>query len=232
MHSYLVLDIETCTISKERLDSFIAKFEPASEEPEEIDESDIKPKKGAKKSKAGKSTKAKTKPKSERGGLHYLTGQICVAGVKPFGEEPVMFGDKDESVVLVGLYEYLKSVAPYTVVTYNGSEFDIPFIRMRGLLYGLDFSSLLPIDKYSKTHIDLYSQLGGKWVLPSKLSELCWYFDIPDIEDSGANVQKLYEEGNIAQIVAHCRGDVIATEKLYKRIFPGGKRTTRYINKE
>jgi DNA polymerase elongation subunit (family B) len=226
----LIIDIETAPITKERLDSYISAFEPelmVEGDPDWVEvEADEKPKKGAKKK--PKKPKPKVGSKSAKGGLHWLTGQICCVGVLPTDGEPVMFADEDEEVVLVGLYHYLYDAFPYLTVTFNGAEFDLPFIRMRGLLYGLDFSGLLPLEKFSKTHIDIYQVLGGKWVLPAKLAEYCWYFGIEDIDDTGAHVAELFRAGDIEAIVRHCRGDVIATEKLYKKVFPGGKRTKKY----
>lgn len=224
--TYLIVDIETAPIKTERLDSYIRTFEPelmVEEEPEweevEVDES---PKKGKKKK--PKKPKPKVGSKAAKGGLHWLTGQICCVGVKPIGGDPIIFADEDEEIVLVGLFDYLSSQYPYTMVTFNGAEFDLPFIRMRGLLHGLDFSTLLPLEKFSKQHIDIYQVLGGKWVLPAKLSEYCWYFGIEDICDSGASVAEQFRAGDIEAIANHCRGDVIGTEKLYKKVFPGGKK--------
>lgn len=226
MASYIIIDIETAPIKKERLDSYIATFEPellVEEEPEWVEvETDEKPKKGKKKPKAKKAPKVGSK--AAKGGLHWLTGQICCVGVKPIGEEPVMFADEEEEVVLVGLFDYLSSVYPYTMVTFNGTDFDLPFLRMRGLLHGLDFSTLLPLEKFSKQHIDIYAVLGGKWQLPAKLSEYCWYFGINEICDSGASVAEQFAHGDIDAIIRHCRGDVVGTEKLYRKVFPGGKK--------
>jgi DNA polymerase elongation subunit (family B) len=222
----LILDIETAPITTERLESYISTFEPElliQEEPEWV-EVEGEPKK----KKKPKKPKPKVGAKSTKGGLHWLTGQICCVGVKPVGKEPVMFADEDEELVLVGLHEYLTGMYPYITVTFNGSEFDLPFIRMRGLLHGLDFSGLLPLEKFSKTHIDIYQVLGGKWVLPAKLAEYCWYFGIEDIDDTGAHVAELFRAGDIEAIVRHCRGDVIGTEKLYRKVFPGGKKTKKY----
>jgi uncharacterized protein YprB with RNaseH-like and TPR domain len=129
---------------------------------------------------------------------------------------------------MAGVYEVLSSEFPFTTVTFNGSEFDLPFLRMRGLLHGVDFAGVLPLEKFSKTHIDIYQVLGGKWVLPAKLAEYSWYFSIDDIVDSGADVARMWADGELDRIANHCRGDVIATEKLYNKIFPGGKKSKRY----
>jgi uncharacterized protein YprB with RNaseH-like and TPR domain len=58
------------------------------------------------------------------------------------------------------------------LVTFNGQAFDIPFLYMRGLVHGLDFSALLPKEKWFKLHVDLYEHLGGKWGLNAKLDEI------------------------------------------------------------
>lgn len=226
MPSSLVIDLETVPIDVDRLDSYIRTFEPSlliEEEPEWVEvETDEKPKKGRKKAKPKKDPKPKSKAGS--GGLHWLTGRIACVGIKPLGKEPVVLIDEDESVIMAGVYEILADNYPFTTITFNGSEFDLPFLRMRGLLHGVDFSGVLPLEKYSKTHLDLYQIMGGKWVLPAKLAEYAWYFGITDIVDSGADVARMWENGEFDRIANHCRGDVIATEGLYYRIFPGGKK--------
>lgn len=216
----IIIDIET--IANERINEYKQTFEPAKPEPEPEEEPvvEINPKTGK-----PKRAKAKPKPKSEgrakspksaKPGLHWLTGRVICVGVKPDGKEPVMFADDDEEKLLVALHEYLLARFPYTIVTYNGKSFDQPFLVMRGMLYGLDFASLLPSDRYSKSHVDLFEMVGsGKWALPCKLSEAAWFFGIPAVVGSGSEVQEQYDKGDIDGIIDHCKSDIETTEKLF-----------------
>lgn len=222
--SNIILDIET--IANDRLHEYKEHFEPAPPEPEPEEEPvvEINPKTGK-----PKRAKAKPKPKgegrakakkSDKPGLSWLTGRVIVACIKPQGKEPIAFADDDEEKLLVALHEYLLARFPYTVVTFNGKSFDQPFLVMRGMLYGLDFASVLPSDRYSKSHIDLFETIGGgKWALPCKLSEAAWFFGLPDVEGSGKDVQRMYDENDIEGIINHCKSDVETTEKLFNIVY-------------
>jgi uncharacterized protein YprB with RNaseH-like and TPR domain len=219
-----VLDIET--IANDRLNDYKKHFEPPEvvvvEEPEpepEINPKTGKPKRAKAKPKPKSEGRAKAR-KSERAGLHWLTGRIVVVCVKPDGQEPVVFADDDEETMLVALHEYLMSRFPYTIITFNGKSFDVPFLVMRGAIYGLDFASVLPSDRYSKSHFDIFEIVGGgKWGLPCKLSELAWYLNLPDVEGTGSKVQEQYDSGDFEGIIEHCKSDVETTEKIYKILF-------------
>jgi DNA polymerase elongation subunit (family B) len=217
----LIIDIETISIESERLEDYKKHFEPVEPVVDE-EEPEINPKTGKPKRKAkAKSSSGKVRSKkSEKPGLHWLTGRVIVACVKPEGKEPVAFSDDDEEKLLVALHEYLMARYPYTIITYNGKSFDVPFLVMRGALYGLDFASVLPSDRYSKSHFDVYENTaGGKWGLPAKLSELAWFLGLPDVEGAGSQVQEQYNAGDIEGIIEHCKSDVTTTESIYKMLF-------------
>lgn len=221
-----ILDIET--IASKRLEEYRRQFEPAPPEPEPEEEPEINPKTGKPKRKA----KAKSAPrakslKSDKPGLSYLTGRIICTGLKPDGKTPIMFADENEKQMLSDLYEYLEERQPLGVVTYNGRAFDVPFITMRGLLYNLDFANVLPQDRYSKSHVDLYEVIGGKWGMSCKLAELAWFLGLEAVEGKGSDVQQMYDEGRLEDIIAHCKSDIITTEKIYHRIM-GERKPRKY----
>lgn len=214
----LVIDIETVAIDSEVLDAYKSKFEPKPPEPEPEPETDEKPKNRKKKA----ATDDRKKRKSDRPGLNYLTGKIVVVVVKPLGGKPVVFAQEDEDLLLIGLYDYLITKRPIEVITFNGRGFDVPFIVMRGLLHGLDFAHLLPTKRYDKLHVDLFEDvLGGKWGMGGRLSELAWFFSLEEVEGNGAEVQKLYDSGDLEGIISHCVSDVETTEALYRKLLPG-----------
>lgn len=227
-----MLDIETVSIDRERLESYKTKFEPAIlvAEPEPEVEPAAKPKKKTKKTE-GSVAKDKRKLKSERPGLHWLVGKVVCVGLKSVGKPVEMYCNEDEDLVLTTLYEGLLEKRPVDLITFNGKAFDVPFINMRGLVNGLDFSHLLPNERYTKMHLDLYEHLGGKWGMNAKLAELCWMFGIDCIEGAGNEMQHLYDQGDFEGIANHCRGDVEATEQLYLKLFPHGRAETKKYNR-
>lgn len=217
--SNIFIDIET--IASQRLEEYRKKFEPAPPEPEpEVEEEvRISPK-------TGKPLKAKAKPKpkstsrakslkSDKPGLSYLTGRIICAGVKPENMPAYMIVDNNEKALLEDLYDYLAARQPCTTIGYNSRAFDLPFITMRGLLYNINFADMFPQERYSKAHVDIYELIGGKWGMSCKLNELAWFLGLEDVEGSGAEVQKLYDEGNLQAISDHCQSDIETCEKIY-----------------
>ena len=212
----LVLDVET--VANDRLPEYVAKFEPRPPAPEPEPEEEA-PKK--KKKKAAKKI-AEKKGKADKPGLSFLTGKIACICVKPLGKPAQAFADEDEEAILGAFHEYLIEHRPISLVTYNGRSFDVPFLQMRGLLHGYDLSPHLPNDRFAKNHIDIYADiLGGKWSSQNgKLAELAWYFSVDSIDGSGADVQKQYDAGEWDAIIAHCIGDVEATEALLYKLQP------------
>lgn len=232
MTTKIVLDIETVSIDSEQLEDYKARFEPKPPEPEpgpEIEEGSKKRRSKTKKT-VSSVVDRKRKLKSDRPGLHWLVGKLVCVGLKPIGKPAEMYCNEDEELVLTMLYEGLLEKRPIDLITFNGKAFDIPFINMRGLVHGLDFTHMLPNDRYSKMHLDLFETIGGKWNSNARLSELCWMFGIDCIEGEGNQMQKLYDQGDLEGIVNHCRGDVEATEQLYLKMFPPSRAASRKYN--
>jgi DNA polymerase elongation subunit (family B) len=215
----LFIDLESVPETDERIASYKATFEPTPMVEEVAEEPVEKPKKPRK----PRVKKARGKTKAGMGGLHYLTGRIISIAIKPLGKEAFVFHG-EEREILTELHEYLSAKKPYTLVGYNVSDFDYPFIRMRGLLYGLDFGDLLPFDKYNKQHIDLYNVLGGKWGINAKLSELAWFFGFTGAYGDGSQVEGWYRAGNLLDVYKHNIGDVTITEQLFQKLYPDGHR--------
>ena len=198
--SNIILDIETIPLPKDRILAYKDQFEPDT------------PKRGRK------------PKKSSMGGLHWLTGRLVCVGIKPMDDREVIFCHEDEELIFDAMVDYLDHTSYNKVITFNGKSFDLPFLRMRGALYGYNMELYFPYDRFTKDHIDIYDVLGGKWGLSAKLAEYAWFFGLKSIVGTGSEVEKLFKEGNLDAIIDHNRGDLATTEALYKRIFPAKKK--------
>ena len=196
MSNTVIIDIETIPLSKERIRAYKEEFEPETKK---------------------KSRKPK---KSGLGGLHWLTGRLVCVGIKPLGEKAEVFAHESEAVIFSDFAHYLEHHSAKQVITFNGRNFDLPFLRMRGSLYGINMDLYLPYAKFDKAHIDIYEELGGKWGLNAKLAEYAWFYGLKTISGSGAEVEKMFNDGDLDSIVAHNLGDLDTTEEIYKRLFP------------
>lgn len=107
------------------------------------------------------------------------------------------------------------------VITFNGRNFDAPFLMMRSALNKIKPAKNLVPRKYdSSFHIDLldqftYSGLTRKF----NLDFYCQAFGITSPKTkgiSGIDVKNLYEAGRIKDIAVYCADDIYATYQLYK----------------
>lgn len=116
---------------------------------------------------------------------------------------------------------------PGTLVTFNGRNFDLPVLELQALRYGCQAPRYFN-EKYGhryryseEGHYDLLDfltnagahRLRGGFHLLTKLIGLpgkTWM--------NGAKIQRLWEEGQLAQIQMYCRQDVIQTYGLFLRI--------------
>jgi len=109
------------------------------------------------------------------------------------------------------------------VVTYNGRNFDVPFLVGRSLVHGIAARVDLLGSPYSlRPHLDLYKVLtgGGRAQGPTGLDVVCWALGIPSPKGSldGSKVAEAYATGRLAEIADYNRGDVRATTAVFQRI--------------
>ena len=138
------------------------------------------------------------------------------------------WSSEDEQVHYKGLTEpeMLKSfwkIVKVTdqVVTFNGRNFDIPFLMMRSAMLKVKPSKNLIKSRYDKKfHIDLLEQFTFYGLTRKfNLDFYCNAFGIESPktkEISGMEVRNLYEAGRLKDIATYCSRDIYATYQLYK----------------
>ena len=109
------------------------------------------------------------------------------------------------------------------VVTYNGRNFDIPFLVGRSLVHGIAARVDLLGNPYAlRPHLDLYRVLtgGGRAQGPTGLDVVCWALGIPSPKGGldGSKVAEAYARGELTAIADYNRGDVRATTAVFQRI--------------
>ncbi len=138
------------------------------------------------------------------------------------------WSSEDEQVHYKGLSEpeMLKSFwkiigVTDQVVTFNGRNFDIPFLMMRSAMLRVKPSKNLIKSRYDKKfHIDLLEQFTFYGLTRKfNLDFYCNAFGIESPktkEISGMEVRNLYEAGRLKDIATYCSRDIYATYQLYK----------------
>jgi len=106
-------------------------------------------------------------------------------------------------------------------ISFNGRNFDIPFLMMRSAMNKIRPSKNLMTNRYDNSlHIDLLEQLTFYGITKKfNLDFYCHAFGIESpksAEINGMHVKDLYEEGKIKDIAVYCGQDVLATSKLFK----------------
>jgi len=170
--------------------------------------------------------------------LYPLTAKCVAIGIydidknKSFvyyeSEETEEWASEDQQIHYKGLteVEMLKSfwkIIEITdqVVTFNGRNFDLPFLMMRSAMLKVKPSKNLIKSRYDKkSHIDLLEQFTFYGLTRKfNLDFYCNAFGIESPktkEMSGMEVKNLYEAGRLRDIAIYCSRDIYATYQLYK----------------
>lgn len=106
------------------------------------------------------------------------------------------------------------------VITFNGRNFDLPFLMMRSAMLKVKVTKNLMRYRYGDEHIDLLEQFTFYGTTRKfNLDFYCKAFGIESpktAEVSGMEVKNLYDAGRIKDIAVYCFRDIYATYQLYK----------------
>jgi predicted PolB exonuclease-like 3'-5' exonuclease len=131
------------------------------------------------------------------------------------------------------VYGFLKSVGEIKpqLVGYNSTGFDLTVLYQRAIILGIDIKEFCqrpakpwdPMPDYFSAsndwNVDLCKVVGGWGKETPSLVEICRACGTPAKEGGdGSDVLAMYEQGKIADIIAYCESDVIATYRLWLRL--------------
>lgn len=123
-----------------------------------------------------------------------------------------------EKEMLESFWRIAKNINQF--ITFNGRNFDVPFLMLRSALLKVKPTINLMTERYGNTHIDLLEQLTFFGTTRKfNLDFYCNAFGIesPKSKDiSGMEVKNLYEAGRIKDIAVYCSKDIYATFQLFK----------------
>jgi DNA polymerase elongation subunit (family B) len=164
--------------------------------------------------------KAEAKTKQiEKMALSPLTGKIAAIGL--YGELGGEVLIDDEKAMLDAAYAAIKASQ---IITYNGKDFDIPYIFKRGIILGCEWATIREMKLYTKryddmTHIDLMAEFCN-YGEREKLDNLARFILLEGkIEFDFREIPELLKtpEGK-AKISEYCLKDCELTYKLAKRM--------------
>lgn len=162
--------------------------------------------------------------------LGYLLARIHPEGeyeryqIRHFGA--VGWDRRKEAEIIAGFWQIMEQHRP-RVVSWNGRGFDIPVLKQRSLVYGLNTPVWHRTDprfgydyRYNPAwHCDLMDVLCDQGASPRLgMEEAARALGLPGkIESHGSEVGELAGAGDYERINRYCEGDVLNTYVLYLR---------------
>lgn len=127
----------------------------------------------------------------------------------------------DEAQMLATFWT--KSATNDRLVSFNGLQFDAPFLLVRSSILGVrcPWGSTLT-KRYSTTyHFDVRAVLT-QWNPSAKgtLNDWLAAFGLPQKTGSGADVYRMYREGRVQEIGEYAAGDAARTLQMYEQVWP------------
>ncbi len=134
-------------------------------------------------------------------------------------EKKISYHGMSEKAMLVQFWNF--AIKAKKVITFNGRQFDIPFLMMRSAKYGVKPTRNFIKSRYdTSTHVDLLDQFTFHGAVRKfNLDFYCHAFGIKSPKGDGVtgmDVKNLYEAGKIDEIAIYCGEDILATSKLYE----------------
>ncbi len=134
-------------------------------------------------------------------------------------EKGIKYKPMNEKNLLLNFWQYVSKSEK--VITFNGRNFDIPFLMIRSAMLQIKPSRNLMKYRYDiREHIDLLDQLTFYGTTRKfNLDFYCHSFGIKSPKSkgiTGMEVKELYKAGRIKEIAIYCSEDVKATYELYK----------------
>ncbi len=158
--------------------------------------------------------------------LESAFGCILSWCIKTKGRNEILFDVLDKVDVERKTYDkalvqsLVDALKGYSIIyTYYGSRFDIPFIRTRALIHGIDFPMYRQV-----MHRDLYFDVRSKLKLNS--NRLAYAAQALGIKGKTPINQKYWmhalsgDHTALNYILEHNKGDVLVLERLHKKLAP------------
>ncbi len=141
-----------------------------------------------------------------------------------FSDESFSYKQRSEKEILEDFWESARSYD--TFVTFNGRQFDVPFLLLRSIAKEVHPTVELNKKRYLSQqsipyHVDLQDELtfNGAMQRRPQLHLFCRAFGIesPKINASGDEVAQMFKDEQFKDIAKYNAKDVVATTELYKK---------------
>ena len=167
-------------------------------------------------------------------GLSPTTGRVvcvCLASFRSGTIESIYLGSlyREETELLNTLNESIRDLQVEAdrsgevlrFVTFNGKNFDLPFLQYRMMAQGRN-CPWIP-RKNSSRNLDMLEVIRGTTYHTSpfpgayKMSTVALSLGLKPSKGEGSEIQGLWDAGNIDAIVEHCKSDVEVLTQIFQR---------------
>lgn len=206
---YLILDLETAPLAEAA-----HWFDPVKPDARLKDADKIKA-----------SIEEKTADRNDKFGLNPDTCKIVAIGTFVVGADAptvdLCRDEAEEREALIRFWALYRAVAHTKLVTFYGSKFDLPVLRMRSVYLGVDAAPLVIGPPWKSPHIDVYQDLtcdGARKDVGSLAfyGRRCGFTTLDKV--NGADIAQLVAEGRWDAVRAHCESDVSLTHALANKL--------------
>lgn len=214
----LILDIETVPDDREIPQEFQEKYLPVLKVAKNLKD----------KAKISAAYVDWEKSFEKKKGLDPAFGRIVCIGMIHYDEpkktiiNEKTYTNKDEKKLLKEFWDYISINNIYfRTITFNGLEFDLPFMYTRTIYHGVHMTVTPELRKFSyHPHFDLMQALQyWKYGAFKSLAFWMWYFGITDLKKGDSSkIKEYWDAGDIAKITEHCMVDCHGVLRLYQKV--------------
>jgi predicted PolB exonuclease-like 3'-5' exonuclease len=148
-------------------------------------------------------------------------------------------GDRTEKELITAFVNKIEDLKPQ-LITFNGSNFDLPVLRYRAMVNEVaapGLSARAYFHRYTEDAIDLCDVLSSfNSQCRATLDEICKLMGMPGKPDGlcGSDVETYFRDGRIQEIANYCESDVVNTYRLWLRheLFRGSLGQLNYEESE
>jgi predicted PolB exonuclease-like 3'-5' exonuclease len=148
-------------------------------------------------------------------------------------------GDRTEKELITAFVNKIEDLKPQ-LITFNGSNFDLPVLRYRAMVNEVAAPGLSArpyFHRYTEDAIDLCDVLASfNSQSRATLDEISKLMGMPGKPDGlcGSDVETYFRDGRIQEIANYCESDVVNTYRLWLRheLFRGGLDQSSYEESE
>ncbi len=151
---------------------------------------------------------------------------MIAVGLLDEGDSPVLISGDNEAEILSEFWAQLDRIQPNLIVTFNGMEFDVPFLKLRSISNGMRPSFPIATNKWqmeTSNHFDCMHALSMKgsfsWVSLEMACRLLG-IGIPGDRVKATQLGELYKVKDWESIRKRTGQDLRLTEQLFLKIRP------------